>query len=263
MTWRIVYKLILCTSLFLLFVLANKFIEHAFPLREPTYQTLGINQSALYHDADYDAYDLFHKQLTILVTVGGLLVAVFGLGIPFALYILQKRSLKEEHERMKEKINEILKKLTDDVNDALAEIDKKQNETLNILGEKEKIKIFADVICFEGLTIALFDNHKVEAWDYFIHSLANRIILLKDWEGQNKNKMYDFYTFFHHNFENIPPAVLDNKNMLEKSINTLSDIIKNGNVPENIKLQFLKWQEMLLSSYLKKHTTPTNHGAIQ
>ena len=46
------------------------------------------------------AYDLFDKQFTHLLTVFSILVAVFGLAIPFAAYLIQRQTLRDERSRL-------------------------------------------------------------------------------------------------------------------------------------------------------------------
>lgn len=46
------------------------------------------------------AYELFDKQFSQLLTVFSILVAVFGLAIPFAAYLIQRQTLHDERERM-------------------------------------------------------------------------------------------------------------------------------------------------------------------
>lgn len=46
------------------------------------------------------AYELFDKQFSQLLTVFSILVAVFGLAIPFAAYLIQRQTLHDERARM-------------------------------------------------------------------------------------------------------------------------------------------------------------------
>lgn len=46
------------------------------------------------------AYELFDKQFSQLLTVFSILVAVFGLAIPFATYLIQRQTLHDERARM-------------------------------------------------------------------------------------------------------------------------------------------------------------------
>lgn len=46
------------------------------------------------------AYELFDKQFSQLLTVFSILVAVFGLAIPFASYLIQRQTLHDERARM-------------------------------------------------------------------------------------------------------------------------------------------------------------------
>ena len=63
------------------------------------------------------AYELFDKQFSQLLTVFSILVAVFGLAIPFAAYLIQRQTLHDERERM------------------MADVAKHEEELLNMISE--------------------------------------------------------------------------------------------------------------------------------
>ncbi len=94
------------------------------------------------------AYDLFDKHFSQLLTVLGILITVFGLGIPAIAYCLQRQSLKEEKEMVKRefalKLKEFQRELRKEIKsvaDAVrGEISEKCDELeKNIGGINEKI----------------------------------------------------------------------------------------------------------------------------
>ena len=75
------------------------------------------------------AYDLFDKQFTQLLTVFSILVAVFGLAIPFTAYLIQRETLRDERARMMDDVAAHEKKLyelIDEMRADIGQIDKDQ-----------------------------------------------------------------------------------------------------------------------------------------
>lgn len=90
----ILYKfLFLCALFMLVGLMAFVGIE---------YFKLGYDRKVVIVEKSVEtaAYELFDKQFSQLLTVFSILVAVFGLAIPFAAYLIQRQTLHDERTRM-------------------------------------------------------------------------------------------------------------------------------------------------------------------
>lgn len=73
--------------------------------------------------AETAAYDLFDKQFSQLLTVFSILVAVFGLAIPFAAYLIQRETLRDERTRMMDDVAAHENKLTELITEMRSDIE--------------------------------------------------------------------------------------------------------------------------------------------
>lgn len=139
------------------------------------------------------AYDLFDKQFTRLLTVGSMLVGVFGILIPFITFLIQRETLKDERYRIMKDICAHEKQLIDQIEMLKREVNSRsimlkaevseQVNALNLQIEKftEDKKHFYNELAYKfGMHLYLSGNvcapdsvSKPMLWVYALEQFSN------------------------------------------------------------------------------------------
>lgn len=127
-----------------------------------------------------DAYELFDKQFSHLLTTFGIILSVFGIALPVISYFFQRVSLRDEREAIQHEIDISLKNIKEKENELEQKI---------LQAENERIKQFSEV---ESHLLETIENAKNNFYEKQ-NSLDNKI---KEFEKEyTKNNGFLFLQF--------------------------------------------------------------------
>jgi len=237
--------------------LAYKFIDHAFPLRKTHKHSLQqpTEQSAVvcYPDAYKDTYDLFDKHFTIILVVGGFVVTIFGLVIPFGTYLLQRQSLKDERRGMKKDYKTMRCDL-DDVKNYIEDSEKKSialmekiEQTDKELSETGQRLLLQQAMTYRNMAVLYSTlNKKMETWIGILFCLNSLSQHIENDTKHDVTKFMETYKEFRDYFNSEIPkegAILEGD--AKRVSENLTEIISNKYLSEDIRSELKTLLEKL------------------